>query len=118
FRPAGYHLTNIFCHLAAALGLFLLADELFELFGVEEQKKRRIAFLATLAWALHPLHTAAVAYVSGRADPLAAAFGFLGLYCGMHSLRASSVNRWLLLFVAGALFLLSGLSKETGIIFL
>ena len=29
-----------------------------------------------MVWAIHPLHTSAVAYISGRADPLAAAFGF------------------------------------------
>ena len=118
FRPAGYHLTNIACHLAAALALLLLADELLGLFGIEERKRRRAAFFATLAWAIHPVHTAAVVYVSGRADPLAAAFGFLGLYSGVRSLRTNGANRWILVFAAGALFLLSALSKETGIVFL
>ena len=118
FRPAGYHLTSIVCHLAAALALLLLAGELLGLFGIEERKRRRIAFFATLAWAIHPVHTAAVVYVSGRADPLAAAFGFLGLYSGIRSLRTNGANRWILLFAAGALFLLSALSKETGIVFL
>jgi tetratricopeptide (TPR) repeat protein len=118
FRPAGYHLANIVCHLAAALALLLLAGELLGLFGVEERKRRRIAFLATLAWAIHPVHTAAVVYVSGRADPLAAAFGFLGLYSGIRSLRTNGASRWILLLAAGALFLLSALSKETGIVFL
>jgi len=117
FRPAGYHLTNIVCHLAATLALLLLADELLGLFGIEERKRRRIAFFATLAWAIHPVHTAAVVYVSGRADPLAAAFGFLGLYSGIRSLRTNGANRWIFLFAAGALFLLSALSKETGIVF-
>ena len=118
FRPLGYHLTNILCHLGAAFALFLFGNELLGLFGVEERQSRRIAFLATLAWAIHPVHTAAVVYVSGRADPLAAAFGFLGLYSAMRALRTSKRNRWILLLVAGALFLLSGLSKEMGIIFL
>lgn len=118
FRPAGYHLTSIVCHLAAALALLLLADELLGLFAVEERKRRCIAFFATLAWTIHPVQTAAVVYVSGRADPLAAAFGFLGLYCGIRSLRTSGAKRWILLFAAGALSLLSALSKETGIVFL
>jgi protein O-mannosyl-transferase len=118
FRPAGYHLTNILCHLAATLALLLLADELLGLFGIEERKRRRIAFFTTLAWAIHPVHTAAVVYVSGRADPLAAAFGFLGLYSGIRSLRTNGANRWILLFAAAALFLLSALSKEMGIVFL
>ena len=37
------------------------------------------AFLAALIWVVHPVQSAAVIYVSGRADPLAATFGFLGL---------------------------------------
>ena len=118
FRPTGYHLTNILCHLAAALALLLLAEALLGLFGVEEQKRRRIAFFAALAWAIHPLHTAAVVYISGRADPLAAAFGFLGLYSAIRSSRANGANRWLLLIATGGLLLLSALSKEMGIVFL
>ncbi|MDP9004954.1 MAG: hypothetical protein M3N12_09230, partial [Verrucomicrobiota bacterium] len=35
FQPAGYHLTSIICHLAAALALLLLAGELLDLFGME-----------------------------------------------------------------------------------
>jgi tetratricopeptide (TPR) repeat protein len=118
FRPAGYHLTNIVCHLGAVLALLLLANELLDLFGIEERKRRCIAFFAALAWAIHPVHNAAVVYVSGRADPLAAAFGFLGLYSGIRSLRTNRANQWIFLFAAGALFLLSALSKETGIVFL
>ena len=38
----------------------LLADELLALFGIEERKRQRIAFFATLAWAIHPVHTAAI----------------------------------------------------------
>ena len=118
FRPTGYHLTSILCHLAAAFALFLLARQLLALFEIEERKRRCIAFFATLAWAIHPVHTAAVVYVSGRADPLAAAFGFLGLTAGIRSLHASGAKRWVLRFATGALFLLSALSKETGIVFL
>src|SRR5205814_3095403 len=118
FGPAGYHVSSILCHIGAALALLLLSEELLRLFGVEERKRRRIAFLATLAWAIHPVHTAAVAYVSGRADPLAAAFGFLALYCAIRALRPNGSGRWLLICGAGTLFLLSTLSKETGLIFL
>ena len=118
FRPAGYHLTSILCHLGAALALFLLGKELLALFGVEERKRRRLAFFAALAWAIHPVHTSAVVYISGRADPLAAAFGFLGLYSAIRSSRAIGANRWILLLGAGALFFLSALSKEAGLVFL
>lgn len=118
FQPAGYHLTSIVSHIAAALALLLLSGELLRSFGVEERKRRLIALVAASAWTIHPIHNAAVAYVSGRADPLAAAFGFLGLYAGFRSLRANGQRRWLFLLAAGVLLLLSMLSKETGIVFL
>jgi len=118
FRPAGYHLTSILCHLGATLALLLLSDELLGLFGVEERKRRRIAICAALVWAIHPVHTSAIVYISGRADPLAGAFGFLGLYSAIRSSKSNGAIRWILLIAAGALFLLSALSKETGIVFL
>lgn len=118
FQPAGYHLTSILCHLGAALALLLLAGELLSLFGIDERKRKWIAFFAALAWAIHPVHTAAVVYISGRADPLAAAFGFLGLYFAIRSFRSEGARRWILLFAAGLLFLSSALSKESGIVFL
>lgn len=118
FRPGGYHLTSILYHLTAALVLLLLAGELLKLFGVDDPNRWRISFLASIAWAIHPVHTSAVVYVSGRADSLAAAFGFLGLYLGIRSFSATNLHRWFLFAGAGALFLMSALSKETGLVFL
>ena len=117
FKPAGYHLTSILCHFGAALALLLLANELLRGWNFEEPKRRWLAFSAALVWAVHPVHTAAVAYISGRADPLAAMFGFLGLYCGIRAAPSARANRWLLQLATAALFLLSALSKESGLIF-
>src|SRR5205823_4520120 len=80
FKPVPYHLVSIMCHIAAAIALFFLAQEILLVFAVDPAKCRFLAFIATLVWAIHPVQSAAVVYVSGRADPLAAAFGFVGLY--------------------------------------
>jgi protein O-mannosyl-transferase len=117
FKPAGYHLTSILFHLGATLALFLLASELLRGWNFDEPKRRWLAFIAALIWAVHPVHTAAVAYISGRADPLAAMFGFLALYCGIRAAPATRANRWLLQIATAVLFLLSALSKESGLIF-
>jgi tetratricopeptide (TPR) repeat protein len=117
FKPAGYHLTSILCHLGAVFALLVLANELLRGWNFEERKRRWLAFITALIWAVHPVHTAAVAYISGRADPLAAMFGFFGLYCGIRPAPATRANRWLLRIATGALFLLSALSKEAGLIF-
>lgn len=115
-RPLPYHLTSIICHAAAAIAFLFPAEELLFIFGTAPTRRRLIAFAATLVWAIHPIQSAAVVYISGRADPLAAGFGFLGFYLILRGLRAAGKSG--LLFLAGATvaFLLSILSKETGLI--
>ena len=117
FRPAVFHFTNIVCHLAAALALYFFAIELLRFLNANEKWRDRIALIASIAWAVHPINSSAVIYISGRADPLAAAFGFAGLYCAMRSLRATQLPRALLIVTATAAFLLSALSKEIGLIY-
>lgn len=69
----GWHFTSVLMHALAALALLrLLRIWLGE-------KGGPWALAGALIWALHPLHTSAVTYVSGRADSLAAIFIFLGL---------------------------------------
>jgi protein O-mannosyl-transferase len=118
FWMAGYHLTSIVCHFLAAVALWLFSTELLRAFGTSETKRRVLPLMAAVIWAIHPLHNAAVAYVSGRADPLAAMFGFAGLWLGLLSLRANGRRVWLLTFICGVALLLSALSKEAGLIFL
>lgn len=118
FRPAGYHLTSIVCQLGAAFAFLLFALKFLELFGVDERRRYIVALPATLLWAIHPLQSAAVVYVSGRADPLAALFGFCGLYFAMRTIGARGGRAWLFTFIAALLFLLSALSKESGLLFL
>jgi hypothetical protein len=117
FRPGPYHAASILWQAAAAIALFIFAEELLLAFGIERQKRLWIAFLAVLVWAIHPVESAAVAYVSGRADPLAATFGFFGLYLFLLSLRSIGRHRLFFLIGAGVALLLSALSKETGLIF-
>ena len=117
FRPAPYHLVSVLWHAAAAIALFLFAEEFLLTFAIEQRTRRVIAFLAALVWAIHPVQSAAVIYVSGRADPLAAAFGFLGLCLILRGLRAIGRPKLFLLIGAGVALLFSALSKESGLIF-
>ncbi len=113
FRPAGYHLTNILLQVAAAMALWLFARKLTGFWG--SRVTEVCVFLACVAWAIHPLHSSAVIYVAGRADLLAAAFGFFGLYLVETALTG---KRKLLCWGGAALCLLCAmLSKESGVIF-
>jgi tetratricopeptide (TPR) repeat protein len=104
--PWGWHLTSICIHAAAAVALYFLARRLSEGNGW-------IALLAAVIWAVHPLQTSAVTYVAGRADPLAALFGFTGLTLAL----ISSLERSGAATAGAALcFLAALLSKEAGIV--
>src|SRR5207244_10779918 len=116
-RPGPYHISSILFHAAAAVALVFFAEELLLAFGIEQCKRRWIAFSATVVWAIHPVQSGAVVYVSGRADPLAAAFGFLGCYMILRSLRAAAGRGLVCLLGGGVALVLSVLSKETGLIF-
>lgn len=104
-EPAGYRLTNLALHAAAALLVGLIAW----------QASRRDAFTAMAAagiFALHPVNAHAVAWITGRVDVLSTAF-LLAAFLGFVSWRASSRGAWLALLAAGqagALF-----TKESGV---
>src|SRR5689334_19581645 len=117
FQPAVYHATSIFWHFLAAVGLLLFAEQLLASFAVERRKARAISLFAALVWAVHPVQTAAVVYISGRADPLAAAFGFFGLFFLLRARVAAGSAKLAFLIVSAVLFLASAFSKETGLIF-
>ena len=105
--PWGWHLTSLAVHAAAAVALFFLVGKLMP-------ERRSLAFAAALVWTMHPIQTSAVAYLAGRADPLAALFGFSALALAIASLDR---RRSRALTVAAALcFLAAMLSKESGVV--
>src|SRR3984893_2292477 len=117
FDPGPYHVTSLLWHGLAAIALLFFAEEFLVGFGIERRRSRLIALIAALIWAIHPVQSAAVVYVSGLADPLAAVFGFCGLFLLLRASRSADRSK-LLLFIGSALALLaSAFSKESGLIF-
>ncbi len=119
--PRGFHLTSIFAHLAAAIALYFLASHAFIAFARKEESETLaraptigVPLLIALIWAIHPLHTSAVTYIAGRADPLAAFFGFGALTLGLISLRRGRYERLAILGAAIGFFA-ALLSKESGV---
>ena len=75
--PYGYHFSNILWHAGAVVLLFFcLRRVLPTCWGPKKHTLgvRQGSFLIALLWAVHPVHSAAIDYVSGRADSLAFAF--------------------------------------------
>ena len=126
--PTGYHVVNVLLHaivsaVAAPFYARLLGDE-------------RAAELAALLFALHPVHTEAVASVVGRAELLSALLAVLSVLAmprlfgdapseAPHSSQSCAAaeaaestgagpERWGRVVGAGALGVASSLCKETG----
>ena len=80
----GFHLTNVLLHIASGVLLYILLEKLFvtlrpENGGTEKNSAWSLAsFFVALLWIVHPVHSAAIDYVSGRADSLAFAFACAG----------------------------------------
>jgi len=103
-NPLGYHISNILYHLITCLLVFLVISRL--------TGKSRIAFLAASLFALHPVHTDSVTYLSGRRDILCALFYLLGFYFFL-CYRKTPLSRYVI--AAFLSYLLSLGSKEMGV---
>jgi protein O-mannosyl-transferase len=105
-NPFGFHLFNTILHAVNTVLVFLLLTRWrLPLFA---------AGVAALFFAVHPVQTAAVAYISGRKDILATTFILLG--CLAYTSFREKKSKGLAV-VALLLFVLSILSKEVGVVF-
>jgi len=106
-EPFVYHLQNLFWHILAGVLILLLARQLsINIFW---------GTLIALLFLVHPVQTEAVAYISGRADPMHLSFMLAGLFCFIKSIRkVFSVKYYI-----GAIFffVLALLTKERAIMF-
>lgn len=93
-RAVGFHLTNVTLHALNSLLVYLLARRLFDTAGATGERRRdAAAFVAGLLFLLHPSHTEAVSWVSGRADVLSTFFGLSSLVLYLSFARAPQTRR-------------------------
>lgn len=98
--PGGYHLTNVFLHIANSLLLFLV---LRKMTGALWQ----CGFVASL-FALHPLHVESVAWIAERKDVLSTFFWMLTMWSYARFVERPKFNRYLLVLLV---FLLGLMAK-------
>ncbi|MFH1046470.1 MAG: tetratricopeptide repeat protein [Candidatus Omnitrophota bacterium] len=96
----GYHLTNVLLHILAALALFWCIQLLFG--------DRILALLSAVLFTAHPIQTECVAYISGRASPLALLLMLLsfGLYLRYYQ-KPQAYARYVAMLVCYAAALLA-----------
>ncbi len=102
-QPFGYHLLNLLLHAMVTLLLYLVLRELLE----AVPRGTTIAWAAALLFAVHSIHTEAVASIVGRSELLAAGFLLAAWLLHLH-------DRLILALVC---FVLALMSKESAVAF-
>ncbi len=106
-QPAGYHWTNLLMHLAVTMLAFVFTGILLG--------DRLVAFLTAAVFSVHPLHTEAVSYISGRGDVIFTCFYLMAAIFFLKYLRRERGGGILYLMASLLCFVLSLLSKESAL---
>lgn len=105
-NPFGYHLTNTFLHILVSLSLFWLINIFFN--------NKLLSLLTAVLYVVHPIHTEAVTYISGRSDSLAFLFMLLSFIFYHKKINSKRVIYYVILLICYAAALLS---RENVLIF-
>ncbi len=105
-NPFGFHLTNVIIHAIASLLLLII---LLKLFG-EYKHGILSALIGALIFAVHPIHTEAVSWISGRTDSLTTLFFFLSFLFYIKYSEGSKSKSFLVISLIA--YFLGLLSKE------
>ena len=119
FSPWGYHLVNIIAHALNSILVLLLALRLFTGEGEESSvvgaiKGSHLALASALIFAVHPVHSEAVAWVSAIPELGFTLFFLLSLYLYIRADGSKSCGAFVPWF-SGLSFILALLFKETAV---
>jgi tetratricopeptide (TPR) repeat protein len=103
-NPVGYHLVNILLHLLTGITVLAVIKQL--------TGQLSLGFLTAIVFALHPIQTDAVTYISGLRDVLAGFFYVLGFWLFLIYRQTERIK--FLLMALGS-YGLGVLSKEVAI---
>ncbi len=111
FGVFGYHLLNVAIHLASSLLVFFLCRRLIQSCpGLTERHGPEVpAALAALLFAVHPVHTEAITYISGRSSSMMALF-YLGSLLAY--VKGTEPGKWPLRFLISPLFFVASVATK------
>ncbi|MBI3611510.1 MAG: tetratricopeptide repeat protein [Nitrospirae bacterium] len=113
-NPFGFHLSVYLAHALAVLFVYFIAVSFLRLY--QYPKEKGIALVTASLFAVHPIHSEAVAWISGRNDVFMALFLLVAFYAYLRYRQGTAAWVALPVFALGAV--LGLLSKETAIPFL
>ena len=103
-RPPFFHLTNLLFHILSSLIVYFILRTILA--------AQWPAWLGALLFAVHPIHTESVTWISGRTDVICGFFFFLSFFLYLKHRRQ---ERWIYLISSLVSFFLALLSKEMAI---
>lgn len=115
-NPFPYHLTNLGIHLCTSLVLLGVLRRSFALPSLKDRFSGHIPTLSLVTaalWALHPLLTESVSYITQRYESLMGLFVLLTFYGTIRMAGSPSPTRWGVLASASCLLALG--SKEVAV---
>lgn len=101
----GYHLTNTILHILVALSIYWIINIIF--------RDNLVSLLTAALFVVHPVHTEAVSYISGRADPLSFLFMLLAFIFYIKNLNSRSLIAFICMLLS---YVCAILSKESSFI--
>jgi len=111
-----YHVFNILLHFLNCFLAFLIVRAILKRSG-DLENRSSVPIFTALVFALHPIQTAAVTYISGRAGMLAAFFAMLSFLLFVRSRDYPDIRKRCILFFLSALAFLAGLlAKENAVV--
>lgn len=118
--PLVFHACSIGGHGATTLLVYHLARQLIAARNRRDKNPTadQEAFIAGLLFAVHPVHTEAVAGIVGQAELLCSSLSIVALLCYMAAAdgrTASWLSHWSCIAIAFLLSWAAALSKEVGI---
>ncbi len=105
-RPAISHFINIVLYFLTGLLLFLVLQQIIPF---DDKQKIGIAFISTLLFLFHPVHTEVVANIKGRDEIMALMLSLVSVYYILQFYKENKVSK---LVIAAISFFLALLSKE------
>jgi hypothetical protein len=121
-NPLGFHLSNVALHALNVALVFILLSRLTEdcaapgrsAWPIDGRAAGLIPLVGAALFAVHPMMTESVAYVTGRSDVLSGTFFLIAFLLMRHGL-VSGRRRWIALSLLT--FILALASKEVAVMF-
>ena len=76
----GFHLANMIFHILNTILVFFIIKLAFQMSGESRRNKTSFAFISSFIFAIHPVFTEAVTYLSARSSELFTFFYLLGVW--------------------------------------